>query len=57
MTGSVVARRWAWLRLAGSDGIRYQELLLANRTDPDGWHRLQLAWQLRRRGFGHRRAA
>ena len=50
-------RRLAWLRMIGSDGIRSQELVLASRTDPADWHRLQLVWQLRDSSFGHNGAA
>mgnify|MGYP001828979725 FL=1 len=57
LTGTTVTRRLAWLRMAGADGFRYQELVLAGRTDPAEWHRLQLAWQLRADGFGHTGAA
>jgi len=52
-TVSTVWRRLAWLRLACEDGARHHELVFAQRTDPDAWHRLQLLWQLRDRGFGH----
>jgi hypothetical protein len=57
LTGTTIMRRLAWLRMAGTDGIRYQELVLASRTDPVEWHRLHLVWQLRGRGFGHTGAA
>jgi hypothetical protein len=57
LTGTTIMRRLAWLRMAGTDGIRYQELVLAGRTDPAEWHRLQLVWQLRDNGFGHTGAA
>jgi hypothetical protein len=57
LTGSTVMLRIAWLRMAGADGIRYQELVLAGRTDPAEWHRLQLIWQLRDGNFGHTGAA
>jgi hypothetical protein len=57
LSGTTVMRRLAWLRMAGADGIRYQELIRAKRTDPAEWHRLQLVWQLRDGGFGHTGAA
>jgi hypothetical protein len=53
LTGSVVMRRVAWLRFRDGDGIRYQELLVARWIEPSAWHRLQLVWQFRDRGFGH----
>jgi hypothetical protein len=53
LTGSIVMRRVAWLRLASAGGKRSQVLFLARWTDPGEWHRLQLVWQLREPGFGH----
>ena len=57
LTGTTIMRRVAWFRMAGEDGIRYQALILASRTDPREWHRLQLVWQSRDGGFGHPGAA
>jgi hypothetical protein len=57
LTGTMIMPRLAWLSMIGADGIRYQELVLASRTDPAEWHRLQLVWQLRDGSFGHTGAA
>ena len=45
LSGSVVLRRFAWLRLEYSDNLHYAELF---HGDPDKdlqWQRLQLIWQ------------
>ena len=42
LTGSMVMRKLAWLRLASAGGKRSQALFLACWTDPGEWHRLQL---------------
>jgi hypothetical protein len=57
LSGSVVTRRLAWLRLVSADGTRHRELIVGRWSDPASWHRLQLLWQLRDPGFGHPGAA
>ena len=52
LTGSLVLRNVAWLRVRLPDGRRYAELLIASRVDAGAWHRLQLIWQQCRDAFG-----
>ncbi len=53
-TGTIVSTGVAWLRILQPDGSHHGELLLRGRTENQTWHRLQLIWQQRREGFGHR---
>ena len=52
LSGSMVLRRVAWLRLRLPDGLDYGELLSGNARDSRQWHRLQLIWRQNRRAFG-----
>jgi len=52
LTGSLVLKNVAWFRVGLADGRSYGELLLAARTDPVSWHRLQLLWNQSREAFG-----
>ena len=54
LTGSFATPAVAWFRLRLPGGCRYGEFLIRQRTPARDWHRLQLAWQLGRRTFGHR---
>ena len=53
VTGSVVCRRFAWLRFRLPDGSRHAELLIATRARTLDWHRFQLIWRLCNTTFGH----
>lgn len=45
LSGSVLMRRYGWLRVASHDGIRYAEPLKGHcRKSPD-WRRLQVVWR------------
>ncbi|MEX2122528.1 MAG: hypothetical protein WD795_01455 [Woeseia sp.] len=52
LTGSVVLRRVAWLRLRFADGAEYGELLTGNARLDEQWRRLQLIWRQRASVFG-----
>ncbi len=56
-TGSVVMRRFAWLRLACRGGPVWAELFLSAYSESHAWQRFQLIWRLRREAFGHRGTA
>ena len=52
LSGSIVLKRLAWLRLRFADGSEHGELLRGDpATDPE-WHRLQLIWRHRRTPIG-----
>ena len=44
LAGSLLLERFAWLRLALSNGQTYGELLAGDRRDP-GWRRLHVIWR------------
>lgn len=44
LAGSLLLERFAWLRLALSNGHTYGELLAGDRRDP-GWRRLHVIWR------------
>ncbi len=45
LKGSVLLRRWAWLRLGFDDGLHYVEWLFQADFPPETWRRLQLLWR------------
>ena len=51
LSGSVVGRRMAWIRLRFRDGSAHAELFLASRAETAAWHRLQLIWRLAKPAF------
>ena len=52
-SGSVVCRRFAWLRFRLPGGGSHAELLLAAHSGAVEWHRFQLIWRLCQKSFGH----
>jgi hypothetical protein len=52
LSGSMVLRRLAWLRVRFPDGSRYGELLRGEPSKDPEWQRLQLIWRHRRTAFG-----
>ncbi len=52
-TGSVVTRRFAWLRFAPPGGPVRAELFLAAYSESRAWQGFQLVWRLGREAFGH----
>ncbi len=52
-TGSVVMRRFAWLRFARPGGPVRAELFLAAYSESRAWQGFQLIWRLGREAFGH----
>ncbi|MFQ5982281.1 MAG: hypothetical protein ACE5KS_02790 [Woeseiaceae bacterium] len=52
MSGSVVLRRVAWLRLKLADGQKCGELLLANPANHQQWRHLQVLWRFAAGSFG-----
>jgi hypothetical protein len=54
LSGSMVLRRVAWLRLRFPDNRRYAELICGNPAKEPAWHRLQLIWQHSGRAFGRK---
>lgn len=56
-TGTLVLRRFAWLRYTTRGGeVRAEFLICPSAADPD-WHRFQVIWRLARGAFGQRRGA
>ena len=53
LSGSIVLKRLAWLRVRFADGSEYAELLRGDPAEDLEWHRLQLIWRHRRTAFGH----
>jgi hypothetical protein len=53
LSGSIVLKRLAWLRVQFTDGSEYGELLRGDPATDLEWHRLQLLWRHRRTAFGH----
>lgn len=52
LSGSMVLKRLAWLRLRFADGSTHGELFAGEPGSDPAWHRLQLIWRLNRRAFG-----
>ena len=52
MTGSLVLRRFAWLRLRFPDNSYYAELICGDPARDQQWQRLQLIWQQSADAFG-----
>ncbi|MEX0707559.1 MAG: hypothetical protein WD078_06300 [Woeseia sp.] len=44
LAGSLLLERFAWLRLALSNGLTYGEFLAGDRREP-GWRRLHVIWR------------
>lgn len=53
LAGTVVNRRFAWLRLERKDGCRYGELVSASCCGAVAWHRFQLVWRQTAHIIGH----
>ena len=45
LSGSIVLRRFAWLRLAPQGGRPYAELLCRERSESEAWRRFQVIWR------------
>jgi len=45
VSGSVVLRKYAWLRLETREGLRFAELVRAKNTQNKEWRRLQVIWR------------
>jgi len=45
LRGSIVTRRFAWLRLCFEDGRKYAEFVSGNAVEDNQWHRFQLIWK------------
>jgi len=43
--GSLVLRRWAWLRFDAGEGRRHQELFRRRAAKTEDWRRLQVIWR------------
>ena len=52
LSGSLVLRRLAWLRVQFPDGSGYGELLRGDPARDPEWHRLQLIWRYGKVVFG-----
>ncbi len=52
LSGSLVLRKLAWLRVRFPDGLRHGELFVGDPARDPEWHRLQLIWRQRRGAFG-----
>ena len=50
--GSLVTRRFAWLRMRLEDGRNYAELVSGNAVQDCQWHRFQLIWKQSRQIIG-----
>jgi hypothetical protein len=51
-SGSIVIRRFAWLRFRFGDGRKYAELVSGNAVEDNQWHRFQLIWKQSRQIVG-----
>ena len=56
-TGTLITRRFAWLRYTEPGGPTRAEFLLRRSAEAAAWHRLQVIWRLSRPAFGHAGAA
>ncbi len=45
LSGSVLLRRYGWIRLQGPDGMRYAEPLSGHCRKSAAWRRLQVIWR------------
>lgn len=45
LTGSIVLRNYAWLRLQAENGEKFVELLRGNARQSEDWRRLQVIWR------------
>lgn len=45
LPGSIVTRRWAWLRLGRADAPGYAELLRGEARQSEDWRRFQVIWR------------
>lgn len=45
LTGSLLLRKFGWLRLCSADGCRYAELLRGDARESHQWRRLQVIWR------------
>ena len=52
LSGSIVLKRLAWLRLRFADGSEHGELLQGDPARDPEWQRLQLIWRHRRTPIG-----
>lgn len=52
LRGSIVIRRFAWLRMRLENGRNYAELVGGNAVEDFQWHRFQLIWQQTRQIIG-----
>ncbi len=52
LSGSIVLKRLAWLRVRFADGSEYGELLWGDPAEDLEWQGLQLIWRHRRTAFG-----
>lgn len=52
LSGSIVLKRLAWLRLRFTDGSEHGELFRGNPAADPEWQRLQLLWRHRRTAIG-----
>jgi hypothetical protein len=52
LSGTLVTRRLAWIRVRFADGRKYGELLCGNAVKDKQWHRFQLIWQQTRQIIG-----
>ena len=52
LTGSMVLRRFAWLRLRFPDNSNYAELFSGDQAKDEHWQRFQLIWQQSGGAFG-----
>ncbi len=52
LSGSIVLKRLAWLRVRFADGSEHGELFKGDPASDPEWQRLQLLWRHRRGAFG-----
>lgn len=45
LTGSIVLRKFGWLRLQSADGLRFAELVRGDARESQNWRRLQVIWR------------
>ena len=53
-TGTLVLRRFAWLRYTTPEGSARAEFLICRSPQDVDWHRFQVIWRLARSAFGQR---
>ena len=53
-TGTLILRRFAWVRYTTRTGLTRAEFLICRSPRDTDWHRFQVIWRLARAAFGQR---